>query len=329
MGKASAQNQTELFDLELFLAPVATTVEQVSTPEVETEESTEVEPTMADMVSAEKLADIINGYSAAEFVDIMLATDTHATGFSRGVAVERVYIEKQAGKRARKVAAESARATRNAVNAAKRGGMMANKGTAAYEAMTGLMAGLTTRGVVMTLTDDLTVRVESLVWVKGDGDTLATVATFTVAGNGKLKFKVTGSRGSTHTVASAMAMLSELLPERSKDLMPRKFRDVMRTHRHKNTAPTDITGNRATRAVDGVEDVELTATDISDYAVALEKMATGPALRTSGKRSQQGVKLTAAEKRESDRARLSQWRAAKRAEKLAASMAEFIAPVAP
>jgi hypothetical protein len=106
--------------------------------------------------------------------------------------------------------------------------------------------------------------------------------------------------------------------------MPRRFRHVMRTHRAKNTAPTDITGNRAARSVDGPVEAELTRLDLTEYAATLDNRADGLKTRTTGKRSMQGVKLTAAEKRASDRERLTLWRAARRAEKLAATMAEFI-----
>lgn len=322
------------------LAYVSATRGDMETDEIETasqsfadfcgiSEETETEPSDAEifrMMKSEEIAEtVLTGYTANEWIDVMLSTDTHNVDMSRGLAVERLYMTKQAARKAKREAAELARVERKARNAEASARAEANRASDAYAAMNWAMGALRTRGVIMTLSADAeTVTVESLTWVKGEGDTRETVATFTVSA-GMLAITETSGKRSTVTITGAIALFMEILPERSRDLMPRKFRDMLRVHA--NRAPSDITGNRAARAVDGAETVELTRLDLETYAATLESRADGLKVRTSGKRSMQGVKLTEAERRESDRARQAAYRAAKRARKMAESMAEFIPAV--
>jgi hypothetical protein len=304
------------------MSPVETTVET----ETETDE-TETGPSDAEifrMMKSDEIAEtVLTGYTSSEWIDVMLSTDTHSVDMSRGLAVERLFMTKQAARRAKREAAELARMERAARLAQAVERAETTRASDAYLSMSWVMGGLRTRGVVMTLKGE-TVTVESVSWVKGEGDTLETVATFTVGTDGMLTVKVLGGISHTVTVVGAIALFTEILPERSKDLMPRKFRDVMRTHRHKNSTPGDVTGNRAARAIDGTETAVLTSADLTDYAATLEKRADGIKRRTSGKLSRQGLKgdnkLTEAEKRESDRARQAAYRAAKRARQLATDM---------
>lgn len=302
--------------------------ETVVSDETETEtDETETGPSDAEifrMMGAAEIAEtVLTGYSVSEWTDVMLSTDTHNLDMSRGIAVERLFMTKQAARKAKRLAAETARAERAARMAQAVEHAETSRASDAYRAMSDLMGELRTRGVVMTLTGD-TVKVESLTWVKGEGDTLETVATFTVSG----ELIAVDIAGDLHTGnhAETWALMLDILPERSADLMPRKYRDVMRTHRHKNSTPGDVTGNRAARNLDGTETATLTSADLTAYAATLESRAADVAgKRTSGKVSMQGVKLTESERRESDRARQAAYRAAKRARALADSMAKFVA----
>jgi len=321
---SEVEQETEYHPTMAYVAAAMSPVETMD----ETETETETGPSDAEifrMMASDEIAEtVLTGYTANEWIDVMLSTDTHSVDMSRGIAVERLFMTKQAARKAKRDAAELERVERAARLARAAEQAETTRESDAYGAMSWIMGALRTRGVVMTLTGE-TVRVESLTWIKGDGDTLETVATFTVDADGVVHVLTVDGVEHSVTVVGAIALMMEILPERSKDLMPRKYRDVMRTHRHKNSTPGDITGNRATRNVDGVETAVLTSEDLTAYAATLENRAADVSgTRTSGKRSMQGVKLTESERRESDRARQAAYRAAKRARKLAESMAEFI-----
>jgi hypothetical protein len=298
-------------EVERETEPAETAVDLETEP-AETE--AEIEPTAADMVSAARLEQIVNGYSESEFIDIMLATDTHTVDMSRGVAVERVFIAKQVAKRERVAKQAEILATRKANNELATALFTSARQTNVYRAMSELLATLTTRGVVMTLARR-TVTVSAVQWVKGSGLTTEAIATFTYA-DGRYSFKLTGSKSEKYSLEGATVMLAELLPARE-NVMPRKFRDMLKpANRHKAMGPVDVTGNRAMRNVSGDA---LSAADLEKYPALA--MVQGPKVRTTGKLSMQGVAMTASERRESDRARLKLWRERKRAEKLAAEQA--------
>lgn len=280
-------------------------------------ESQEVfEPTAAELrvLSQTELSDIVTGYNVDEWISVMLAADPHSVGMSEGVAAERVFISKQAVKREKQAAqaAERRAQAETLEQVAKR--LQTAKSGATFKLMSHLVSVLRTRGVVMTLKGK-TVTVQSLVWEKGSGDVLNPVATFTLS-KGTVSIRFDGEKQAVKlTPQDAEFVLSVVLPERSRDLMPRKFRDTMRTHRAKNRAIVDRTGEQAVKT----EGTHLEDADLITYPL----LAT--VLTTAGRVSRQGqrVGMTASERREADRLRLKAWREAKRAEKQAEQAAEL------
>lgn len=319
MAKRTRTNDTApaLFELE---TEVAASSEQAAPVEVAAETvEAETAPVSADLdsITTERVEELITSYSHDEWIDIMLAADTHTVGMSRGVAVERLHMEKRKGVKARKQAAEQARADQAAIIASAAEKLSKARSGATYRAMSDLMAELQSRRVVMTLAGK-TVTVESVQWEKGEGWVSTPVATFTLA-KGVYSFKLTGSkRVEKLDFVNAVQFVQDNTTKRDADIMPRGFRAVMRTHRHKNQAPSDITGNRASRAVslEQAKGDELSAADLEKFPALA--MVAGPRMTTGGHVNMQGVALTADERRTRDRDRLKVWRERKRAEKLAA-----------
>jgi hypothetical protein len=315
MGKATVfvLGQDELFSLE----------SGASVAELETEapatEAPATEPSAADMASAAQLEDILNGYSSDEWIDVMLSLDSHSVGLSRGVAAERLYIERRKAQADRMSRKAQAQAKRAAELEAQAQALQAQRRTKTYAAMNALMVNseLTSRGVVMTLTGRK-VTVESVQWSKAERRaTTEVIATFTVA-NGLYKVSQSGGKRYSLNLEQAITFFLTELPERPEDKMPRKYRDIMRTHRHKNMTPSDITGNRAVRKIEAETNDIVSAADTELYPEYAQ--IEGPRLRTTGKRSNQGQRgMTADERRAADRERLKLWRERKRQEKAQAS----------
>ena len=269
------------------------------------EAGNETEPTFDDLAAIES-GDALDEWIDAETyaLPFMGSEDEFAPIWHR-VSAE-VAAERSARFKAR-AEADKARRAQFAKDAAKL------KASKPYALMGELLTALKGRGVYAKLADK-TVTVYGNTHVKGHGTRFIPMMAVKLSTRGKLRV-TSGDVSELLTMAELLARLTAEAPERMGDVMPRKYRHVMRTHRNKNKTPGDITGERATRGNSDFTDADMDT--FPEFA-----MVAGPARKTSGKVSRQGERgMTADERRASDRERLRVWRERKRAEKLAAEAA--------
>ena len=279
-----------------------------------------VEPNNTELTAIESEMDVINGYSHDEWIDVMLSADTRFLGMSRGVAVEYMFQAETVARAERKSRVAKSRAKRAECVKANREVLAVSRKSRYYVVMGEVLKSLPTRGVTLTLKGK-TVTVNAVTRVKGEiGETETAIGTFTLKGE-SVQWTQAGVKD-LMTVGELVELLSSILPERPSDVMPRKYRDVMRL-RHVGRAVTDRTGERAVRNVASETGDVLGQADMETYGAYLQAIE-GPRLTTAGtasRQGQRGLDLTDDERRASDRERQRAYRARKRAEKAAMAQA--------
>lgn len=280
-----------------------------------------VEPNNTELSEIESESDVLNGYSADEWIDVMLSADTRFLDMSRGIAIEYMATAEREAKRERSARIKADRVERAARVDLGKTHIALSRKSREYGVMRDVLDSLPTRGVTLTLSGR-TVTVNAVTRIKGElGETETAIGSFTL--KGKSVRWTSAGKVAVLTPGELVELLTDILPERPSDVMPRKYRDVMRL-RHVGRGVTDNTGERAVSNVSRESGDVLSSADMETYGAYLTQVE-GPKLTTAGTVSRQGTRglsaMTDDERRASDRARQAEYRRRKRAERAAMAQA--------
>ena len=296
MGNTAAQGQATLFDLE---AVEALEVEPMEHAEPTADDMAELEALETEL-EAEAATEVRHGYGVSEWLDVMAEQRALRDGVTRTLASARVLEDRRRTKAQAKADKAAQLAERRARIASGQATIQDLKTTRLYRLMERLTTATRTRGAVFTLADAESLTVSRVIWVKGQGKTVQAVGRITASGT-RWTWRTEDGR-KTVSATQLETLLNTELPERTDTLMPRKYRDVLRTHRAKNRSVVDHVGERAVKGNGHLEDADL---------ITYPKLAQ--VVTTAGRPSRQGQRggsaLTDAERRESDRLRQAAYRA--------------------